>query len=263
MPLCQPTYLAVLAYAIAAAAVHTISAAAAAAYLHCSPGYWRPCPGPDHLPADGEGPGVAGGVHHARARPPGGPAGWDYLRARGRGASVISSVTSTPQTAGWPHQPTTCQPPSAHQLISRSITMWTRLCCCAKCLRLSVCVNFLLHCPRSLHYCIGEGPGVAEGVRHACQVALLAGITTVRASSAASLPQTAGWPHRPATGHSPAARCRPLSADQLISRSNSMWTRLCCCAKCLQRLSLCVNFLPHFHRNTAPPQYCFRHNTAP
>ena len=53
--------------------------------------------------------------------------------------------------------------------------MWTRLCCCAKCLhRLSVCVNFLLHCPRSLHYCIGEGPGVAEGVRHACQVALLA-----------------------------------------------------------------------------------------
>ena len=96
MPLCQPKYLAVLAYAIAAAAVHTISAAAAAAYLHCSPGYWRPCPGPDHLLADGEGPGVAGGVHHTRARPPDGPAGWDYLRARSRGASVTSSVTSTP-----------------------------------------------------------------------------------------------------------------------------------------------------------------------
>ena len=153
MPLCQPKYLAVLAYAIAAAAVHTISAAAAAAYLHCSPGYWRPCPGPDHIPADGEGPGVARGVHHARARRPGGPAGWDYLRARGRGASVTSSVTSTPQTAGWPHQPTTCQPPSAHQLISRSITMWTRLCYCAKCLHgLSVCFNFLLRFPRSLHW---------------------------------------------------------------------------------------------------------------
>ena len=97
MPLCQPKYLAVLAYAIAAAAVHTISAAAAAAYLHCSPGYWRPCPGPDHLPADGEGPGVAGGVHHARARPPGGPAGWDYQRARGRGASVKSHHSRKPQ----------------------------------------------------------------------------------------------------------------------------------------------------------------------